>query len=128
MVKSSNGPLIACNSSCLDVPPKQLQREADQPNRVLGAIENLPGARSPQDRKKQGHIQVDQGPAAVDATTLFAQARALLRQLPCTSDAAPSGREQQYQQLHEALQEFSSTGRGSSLYVSGLPGTGWFPV
>jgi hypothetical protein len=120
-------------SSCLDVLPSQLHRAADQPISVLGAIENLPGPvnQDPSSRfasnKKQCRLAggpVDQrGPT----TSLFAQARAVLRQPFCAeAQDAPIGREQEFEALSEAFQEFSSSGSGSSIYVSGLPGTGVF--
>lgn len=115
-------------SSCLDVLPSQLHRAADQPTNVLGAIENLPGPASPAlssrfaSNKKQCRLAGgDQGPT----TSLFAQARAVLRQPFCAeAQDAPIGREQEFEALSEAFQEFSSSGSGSSIYVSGLPGTG----
>lgn len=122
-------------SSCLDVLPSQLHRAADQPTSVLGAIENLPGpahqALSSRfaSNKKQCRLAggaVDQGPTP---TSLFAQARAVLRQPFCAeAQDAPIGREQEFEALSEAFQEFSSSGSGSSIYVSGLPGTGGWVV
>lgn len=127
----------ACASACLDVPANGQTATAaatHQPTTVLGAIENLPAAtathliRSPQSKKpRQTQLQdaQQQGPPPLDAAALFAQARALLRQLRVgAAQQAPSGREEQYQQLQEVLQDFADTGAGSSLYVSGLPGTG----
>jgi hypothetical protein len=135
--RAPGGRLVACTASCLDVVPGHLQRGPDQPTApsVLASIENLPPAtakqtiRSPQS-KRQRHLTTqtatDQGQKqqALDATELFAQARSLLRQLPEASAPAPVSREQQYQALQDALQGFVSSGSGSSLYVSGLPGTG----
>lgn len=136
--------LAACASSCLDVVPRQqlLQQHhgvgaPEQP--VLGSIENLPAVTINADssrfasNKKQCRLGVDQGllpnKQPVDVSSLFAQARALLRHPPSSSVCeAPIGREQEFQQLTEAFEEFSSTGFGSSLYVSGLPGTGMFVV
>ena len=40
------------------------------------------------------------------------------------STSAPLGREQQYEQLKTAITTFLTSGKGSSIYVSGLPGTG----
>jgi len=130
MVKRhAEGALVACTSSCLDVLPCQLQHRAvDQPL-VLGSIENLPtSTKSDAARfvanKKQCRLGVDQGPQPVDASSLLAQARAVLRQPSCAVNEAPIGREQEYEQLTEVFDTFSSSGCGSSIYVSGLPGTG----
>lgn len=123
----------AVASACLEVPLNGRAPAAatsHQPT-VLGAIENLPAAthliRSPQIKKQRQlqDAQQQQGPPPLDAAALFAQARALLRQLPSgATQQAPSGREAQYRQLQEVLQDFADIGNGSSLYVSGLPGTG----
>lgn len=118
--------VVACASSCLDVLPSCLSRAADQP--ILCSIENLPAsgiieASKLPSNKKQCRLGADQGPNPADASALFAQARAVLRQPFCPSEA-PVGREQEFDTLTEAFEEFRSTGAGSSIYVSGLPGTG----
>lgn len=129
MVKRhADGVLVAaCASSCLDVLPSQLHRAADQP--VLSAIENLPktfnqGTPRFGSNKKQCRLVADQGPKPFDASSLFAQARAVLRQPSSAVQDAPIGREQEFEALNVAVEDFRSSGSGSSIYVSGLPGTG----
>lgn len=118
--------VAACASACLDVLPSQLHRAADQP--VLGSIENLPAPRQESSRfasnKKQCRLGADQGPKPFDASSLFAHARSVLRQPSSTAPDAPIGREQEFEALTESIEQFSSSGIGSSIYVSGLPGTG----
>lgn len=121
--------VAACASSCLDLLPSH-HCAADQP--ILCSIENLPTSGAQEQafklpsNKKQCRLGADQGlpnPQA-DASSLFAQARALLRQPFCPSEA-PIGREQEFETLTEAFEEFrNSSTAGSSIFVSGLPGTG----
>jgi hypothetical protein len=118
--------VAACASSCLDVLPSYHIRAADQP--ILCSIENLPSAGINEAskliaNKKQCRLGADQGRNPADASVLFAQARAVLRQPFCPSEA-PVGREQEFRTLTQAFEDFTSTGSGSSIYVSGLPGTG----
>jgi hypothetical protein len=118
--------VAACASSCLDVLPSYHIRAADQP--ILCSIENLPSAGINEaskliSNKKQCRLGADQGRNPVDASVLFAQARAVLRQPFCPSEA-PVGREQEFETLTQAFEDFTGTGSGSSIYVSGLPGTG----
>ncbi|KAL6748260.1 P-loop containing nucleoside triphosphate hydrolase protein, partial [Haematococcus lacustris] len=40
------------------------------------------------------------------------------------ADAAPAGRQQQFNQLHSLLSTAAEQGHGRSIYISGLPGTG----
>jgi hypothetical protein len=120
--------VAACATACLDVLPSQLHRAADQP--VLGSIENLPAARHESSHfasnKKQCRLGADQGPKPFDASSLFAKARSVLRQPSSTVQGAPIGREQEFEKLAESFEQFSSSKAGSSIYVSGLPGTGGF--
>jgi hypothetical protein len=118
--------VAACAASCLDVLPSQVHRAADQP--VLGSIENLPAAHLDSLRlnssKKQCRLGVDQGSKPVSSISFFAQARAVLRHPSCNDSKAPVGREHEFAALKECFDEFTSTEFGSSVYVSGLPGTG----
>lgn len=118
--------VAACAASCLDVLPSQVHRAADQP--VLGSIENLPAAHLDALRlnsnKTQCRLGVDQSIKPVSSTSLFAQARAVLRHPSCNDSQAPVGRKQEFAALKECFEEFSSSGCGRSVYVSGLPGTG----
>ena len=130
MVKRhADGALAACVSSCLDVLPCQQTQQRAVEQSVLGSIENLPVATQLEaarftSNKKQCRLGVDQGPKPVDVSSLFAQARAVLRQPSSSVSEAPIGRELEYAQLTEVFENFSSSGAGSSIYVSGLPGTG----
>eukprot|EP00775_Hariotina_reticulata_P008574 gene8574-8756_t len=97
---------------------------------VLCSIENIvvheaqtpsEGVRSPMSKKQRPTEQANATPW--DADFLFAKARSVLRQPPNDTSEAPIGREQQASLLQKAICSFADTGRGKSVYVSGLPGT-----
>jgi hypothetical protein len=98
---------------------------------VLCSIENIvvneaqtpsEGFRSPGSKNNRPSEQTTATP--LDAGFLFAKARSVLRQPPCGTTKVPIGREQQADLLQQAISRFVETGRGQSVYVSGLPGTG----
>lgn len=97
-----------------------IENTMDSPKRALSRL-NSPLT------KKQRRILIDQGAEEakrLDVSSLFSQARSVLRQPPSGSHQPPIGRQQQSQLLVNAVQDFVVSGTGRSLYISGLPGTG----
>lgn len=119
---------MACTTAFVDVDQHRASKG------VLSSIENIllspkhahAEAKSPA-AKKQRCLELDQAAQEVkrlDVSSLFAQARTVLREPPTSAVQPPIGREQQSQTLVTAVHEFVGSGTGKSLYVSGLPGTG----
>jgi Cdc6-like AAA superfamily ATPase len=98
--------------------PDALDRRGDQA--ALRPIENLLPAASPRPEKRARSAECD----ASDAGVKPAKARDVFRNPASGDEAQPLGREQEYQQISAAVTDFAACGLGSSMYVSGLPGTG----
>lgn len=62
--------------------------------------------------------------STTNPSLVFSRVREVLRQPAITTEVKPLTREAQYQQLQSIVSSFIGTGRGTSAYVSGLPGTG----